>query len=778
MKNIINQFSWLVSATLILAVRSTQAQPVPNTPVSTNVFAESTVQYSASGATSFTNYVSGYDKIKYSATQPCKSYFKFDFTGQIPNTNYTLKLSFKTTANNQNQDLMLWALNQQYPAFTNPSGTNNPSLTWSGAQANFTGTNEPAYNTMLTTGSYTATLVNSFVGSSSTNASVGVSFPAPWGQYLFNNQIVVVLTATNGPDYNGNGARFLMTNATATFQPLTAGTQPPTISPITNQTVRSTQSSSPIAFTVSDPLDTAASLTNIAISLGNTNVSFLSTNIAVGSGGSRTLTFTPTNNLAAGTTANVTVTVTLTDSSGNSATSSFLLTVPPYISLPVFLSGTNVNYLPPTNRVGAGSVTIPFQVVDTNLTASSLVVTGAVSISTNIASISFTQSGGGAGIYTNNCTITVNMTGSGVGIVSLQAIDQTNSVTILVNLAVMVLPDSSYAVCDLMNYQPSSSYLTSGHADLLNVSGNLWATRGSGSGSVNMLTSVPHTSPDWPGGVAWIRGSSSGNQNQVRLVGAPYRADSHKVLYASINAQWFDPSLYGGSAYYPGQSAGGFVEFAADATTTGVTMASICTVTNSANTTNNDGSFYLALYDGATNPPSVNTTYSGSIPNYNTSGVLPQSPVNIVMSYDVDTGISQLWLNQADSTGTNVSLQDVAVTNLANVSYLVLRQNSGMGNMLIESAVVKVVSKPFPTVTNIAKSGSTVTISYTDAPGVGGTASVVGSSTVNGAYNPVAAAINEVTAGNYTATLSGQTGQTMFYRIKQTAAMPTVTFPF
>jgi len=746
-----------------------------NATTSTNVFAESTVQYAAGTlTTSFTNYISNYNKVKYSLTQPSKSYFKFDFTGQNPNTNYQLKFSFPFANNNGATHVLLYALNQSYVSFV----TNKPSLTWSNAQANFTGTNESVFNAMLTSGAASATLLGDFVDAGGNSGSMGASVTVPWGQYLFNNQIVVVLTATNDPaNVNGNGARLALNSATATFQPLTAGTRPPSITTIASQTVQSTATSATIPFTVSDPVDAAATLTNITISLGNTNVTLTATNIGIGSGGSRTLSFTPVSNLAAGQTANVTVTVIVTDSSGNSASTSFPLTVPPFVSLPVVWSGTNVNYIAPTNRIGVGSVTIPFQVVDTNVAASSLVVTGAVSAySTNLGSISFTSTTGIAP-NTNNCTLTINATGTGVGVVNITVIDPVNSVTNTVPVALMVLPDASYAAFDQVNYQPSTSYSSSsGHADLTPASASLWAAR-STSGSVNLLTST--ASGGITGGWPAVRGTSSGNSDQLRLVGAPYTASSHKVLFASINAQWADLSAYGATAYYPGQSTGGFVEFAADGTTTGVAMAAVCTVTNSLNTTNNDGSFYLGLYNG-TNAASVNTSFSQAIPNYNTSGVLPNSPVNVVISYDTDTGISKMWLNQSDSTGSSVSLQDVAVTNLANVSYLVLRQNANMGSILIQSASVKVVTKPVPTITGITQTGAnTYQIKFTSATGSGGTASVVGASTVNGTYNTVSSSIVESPSGsgNFTATVTGS-GSQMFYKIAQSGGTPTVTFPF
>jgi hypothetical protein len=778
MKNQLPYLTLLAGATLVMAGLPAQAQTPPNATLITNVIAESTVQYvTGTAPTSLTNYVSGYNKVKYSITQPCKSYLKFDFTGQNVNTNYALKFTLPVFNNNAVQHLQIWVLNQGYATFTNLPGFTyaNPTLSWSNAQANATGITA---NDMLTTGSKTATFANDFMDTGGNSGNQGVTLPAPWGQYLANNQLVVVLTATNDAANSANGARFAMNAATVTFQPLTPGTLPPSISGISGMTVRSTTSSGAIAFTVSDPVDAAASLTNFTISLGNTNVTLTSTNIAVVSGGNRTLTFTPLNNLAPGTTASVTVNLIVTDSNGNSATTSFLLTVPPFISLPVVLSGTNVNFIPPTNRIGAGSIIIPFQVVDTNIAASSLVITGSVSAySTNLGSLSFTSITGIAP-NTNNCTVTVNATGSGVGIVNLTIIDPVNSVTnSSVKLAVMVLPDGSYAAYDLMNYQPSPSY-SGTHADLLDVSAKLWAAR-STSGSVNLITTIGTAPLGMPVGVPLVRGTSSGNQNQLRLIGSPYTAGSHKVVFASAYAQWADTSAYGTTSAYPGTSTGGFVEFAADGSATGVAMAAVCTVSNVANTVNNDGFFYLGLYNG-TNAPSVDTSLSQAIPNFNTSGVLPNAPVNVVVSYDVDTGVSTMWLNQSSSAGANVTLQDVAVTNLANVNYVVLRQNANMGDIIVSSLAVKVVTKPVPTITGITKSGNNIVISFTSAPGSGGSASVVGSATVDGTYNTVGSVtINEspASSGNFTASFT-DSGSQMFYRIAQTGGTPTVTFPF
>ena len=776
-------FTLLLYASGVFTGRS---QTAPNATISTPVIAESSVQY-ATGATptTFTNYVSGYDKVKFSATSPCKSYLKFDFTGQNPNTNYLLKFSFPTISNNGKTHFFLWALNQSYPGFV----TNNPSLTWSNAQANFTGNAESGFTRLLTNGTFSATLLNDFIGNGG-SGGVGGSIQVPWGKYLFNNQIVIALTASNdvanaadgSTGTSANGARLSLNAATATFQPLTVGNQPPTISTIPNQTVVSTTASSSIGFTVADVEDTPASLTNIGITLGNTNVTLTSSSITSGSGGACVLSFVPVSNLSAGQTASATVTVVVTDSAGNSASTAFQLMVPPLIPLPLVVSGTNLNYLSPTNRIGLGSVAIPFQIVDTNIPASSLIVTGAISAySTNLGSISF-SSAVGVAPNTNNCTLTVNAIGTGVGIVNVSVIDPVNLLTNNIPVAIMVLPDGSYAACDYMVYQPSTSISSSGgHADLFTASANLWAPR-SVNGSVNLITSTAN-GYGYPSGVPMIRGSSSGNPNQVRLAGAPYSPASHKVLFASVLAQWVDASVNGANQVYPGNSAGGFLEFAADGAATSVVMAQVCTVTNVANTSTNDGSFYLGLYNGTNFAPVVDTDVSQSIPNFLSSGVLPGSPVNIVISYDLDSGVSKMWLNQADSSGNSVNLQDVAITNLANVNYLVLRQNANMGNILIEGVSVKAVAKtglPSPAIVGVSQSGANLRIKFTSTPGQGSYCSVVGSPNVSGPFaNDPTFTVLESPAGTYTAT-GTITGSSRYFKIAQFGGgtVPTVAFPF
>jgi hypothetical protein len=775
---------------------------LPNTTNVTTVIAACTVQYPTNSAqtfTSFTNYLSGYNKIKFGAGTtiaapgvPCKSYFKFAFNGLYsPNTNYLLKFSVPAVANNHQTHCMIWGLNQSYAGFTtNGNATTGPGLSWWTAQANYTNTFEPEYNGMMTSGSYTATLLGDFIAPSGNSATIGFSIPAPWGQYLINDPVtgypclVFAITATNdlaNPNGN-NGSRWGLYNMVAFYQPLTSGTQPPTISAIADQTVTTTTPSPSIGFTVSDPVDAASTLTNFGLSFNNTNVSFTATNIVNDGSGNCTLTFTPKSNLSPGKTANVTVTLIITDNAGNSASSSFALAVVPKETFPVVLSGTNVNFIPPTYTTNNAAVTIAFKLVETNanvMGASNLIVQAAVAPYTwNLGSVTVNQTKSAG--TTNDCSITVTPTGPGVGIVNVSVIDSTNSFTNIIGLAVMDVPapgTSQYILSDFMAYKASTTYSSSGQNDLVatNISMGVWSIRATA--STKLMTSVASGAPS-PGGVALIRSSAFSETGQSRLLGAPYRPGSHAVLYATFNATWLDIANYGGTAYYPSNSNGGFLQFAANGSSTGVTMGDVGTsVANFSNPFPDSGSFQLCLIDTSDNQV-INTSYTEFIPSLNGTVITPMDKVAV--SYDTDTGISKLWVNPstANSTdGSAVSAQVAAVTNLPNVNYIVLRQNTGMGAILVSNLQVQVVYKQ-PAITGLtAPSGGNVHIYFTTSPGMSGSLSIVGSSTVDGTYATVGGvSISEPTPGNYDATVP-VSGSQHFYKAAQTSA-PTVTFPF
>ncbi len=90
----------------------------------TNV-AEATIRAGTNANTDIDEATVGYQRVKFVAdgsagnTTACaKSYFKFDFSGQNPNTNADLMLSLTGVANSQTSTMRVWSLDQAYPAFT------------------------------------------------------------------------------------------------------------------------------------------------------------------------------------------------------------------------------------------------------------------------------------------------------------------------------------------------------------------------------------------------------------------------------------------------------------------------------------------------------------------------------------------------------------------------------------------------------------------------------------------------------------------------------------
>lgn len=150
----------------------------------------------------------GYVLTKYSTTgSAAKSYFQFDLTGTNADTSSpaTLRL-FRGTGGGM-QRIQLWALNQTFSA---PTNFNN--INWVQAPANETNS-----NSMLTSGPATATLLADLQAYSSTSSSSNeIVIPAPWGQFVISNKLVLALTASvaiAGDTNSGAGYRVMVTNS-------------------------------------------------------------------------------------------------------------------------------------------------------------------------------------------------------------------------------------------------------------------------------------------------------------------------------------------------------------------------------------------------------------------------------------------------------------------------------------------------------------------------------------------------------------------------------------
>ncbi len=220
----------------------------------------------------------GYVMAKYSLTgASAKAYLEFTLPGQFVDGSQAATLKVTRNSSGGTQRLRIWALDQSYPAMSN-------NLVWATAQANETNSNN-----LLTNGAFTATQLLE-VHSAGGAGSNTFTLPAPWGQFVLSNKLVLVFTATEAvlPDTNSAaGYRILITNAMLL----------PTLTFYTNVSAPAVP---PVATTQPASAITASTATlNGAVTPGSAAVDYwfeFGTTTNYGS-------FTATNSLAAGTNA-------------------------------------------------------------------------------------------------------------------------------------------------------------------------------------------------------------------------------------------------------------------------------------------------------------------------------------------------------------------------------------------------------------------------------------------------------------------------------------------
>lgn len=446
----------------------------------------------------------GFHRVKYvqdaapgNTTSCAKSYFKWDFTSQNPNTNADLTLSLVGAPNSQLSAMRVWSLDQAYPEFT------NGVLTWNNAHANDTnfvpalGANQGAWQ-QLTNGPFTARPVANFSAAGTTT----VKIPAPWGNLIISTQMVLVIAGTNNAALAGNNGYRMVTNTTAlVFNPI-LGTNPPSISALPDVTVTANQNSVTNSFTITDPDGKVASLTATAASSDLTGTVVASVSI-LGGGANEQVYVT-----AGGTAGNATVEVTVTDENGDAAQRTFNVTVLPQTFPPTVSTPANTNT--PLNT----AVAVPFTIGDLSAPVSTLTVAGAVdAVSVNVlASVAF----GGSGA---NRTVTVTpVTGAdGVGIVDLSVTDM-NGTTVTTSFAVVVLTNRA-VFDDHFDYLDGS---------LFAGSDRVWLRRGNIQPvGLGVLTQAAHI----------VSGAANDN-SYAALVGAPYATGSRSVIYITFTGNW------------------------------------------------------------------------------------------------------------------------------------------------------------------------------------------------------------------------------------------------
>lgn len=695
-----NRYLLVLSLLALLPATAVRAQ-ITLSPV-----AEAVVRDGSNFSVDLDESALGYLMVKYGSGSSGKAYFKFDFTGEKPNTNGALDFTFTTARNSQRQHAQIFALNQSYPAFT------GSALVWETAQANETNS-----NTLITdpAAPFNATPLVDFISPGSASATATISIPPPWGKFLIGNQLVLVMASPfNDPTNQANGLRVLTNSAFISFTALQGA--PPTISTISNMTLVAGQTSPSAPFTVNDAEDGPANLALYAFSSNEEIVP--SAGIAIsGSGASRQLSVTA--GLKVGT---AHITMTVSDSAGNVSQTIFSVSVLPENYAPNLVFGS-----PVFTQLNT-PVVVSFAIGDRETPEDELVIAGEIdsNSSTILASVTF----GGSG--TNRTATVTPVTGAdGVGIVRVDVSDPEGNKTTGA-FAVMVLPAGGVIFSEHFDYADGQ---------LIPNSASFWTRRNSQAQSLRFNVS---------GQQAFIRPKASTDDVAAPLAGGPYAPGSHVLLYTSFKAGWVElPDVIPAVT----NSVGSFVQLLNNPTATSLAVAEVATITNNLP----EGSFQLGLLD-------ANSVVQAQVERLPVPAGGDMTTATVVTRYDVDAGTSAIWVN-ANSEAAPAAFS-IDTENPATIGYIGLRQEVGMGYIYIDDLKVLVIFKPAIT-SLVPAAGGSLELQFqagvADAPSA---FQVEKAAELSASFAAVPAEITATGNGLFKVTLPA-TGAQSFFRIKR-----------
>ncbi|HKQ40105.1 MAG TPA: hypothetical protein VJ063_18675 [Verrucomicrobiae bacterium] len=431
--------------------------------------------------------------------------------------------------------------------------------------------------------------------------------------------------------YVASGAGTYSTNGTIRFDMVTvSGSLPdgnsfPTITSIPNQTVRVDTATDPLPFTVGDVETPADQLTVNGIS-SNPAVLSDAAIIIEGAGANRTVTVQP-NFDAIG---QATVTLWVIDGGGKSNSTSFVLTVIPNNTAPSLAAITNVHTI-----LSTPFAPIDITVADSEDTPELLSVSMTSSDQRVIPDENMVLGGTGA-----NRTLTITPAPDQVGnAVITVTVTDSGYLTATRTFNAMVVPSSGIILSEPFDYADGSVVVNSAR---------LWTTR---AGVPNQMQIA--------GGTALVTGSQT-EDIIARLIGGPYATGGSTVLYAS-----FEVAFIG----MPGVLPDIFAHFSA------VDAGNLQGRVLVATTNVTPGYFRLG----------VGNTTSGSGNIFYPTDLSLDTRYQVVVSYDLATGSSQLWVDPASGHGpvtANDARQPMAINSFG------LRQSDRVGDIRIDNLLV------------------------------------------------------------------------------------------
>lgn len=429
----------------------------------------------------------------------------------------------------------------------------------------------------------------------------------------------------------------------------------PTISPISNRTIRVNEVLADVTFTVSDVETPAADL----LLTGASSNQGLVTDAAItfgGGGANRTVTVAPSF-FQSGT---ATITITVTDGGGKINTTSFLLTVLPENTAPT-LSSSFTNY---HTLTGTTLPPVAFTIGDLETTPDGLEVTAGSSNPTVIPESGIVFSGAGAN---RTVTITPAVGQTGNAVITITVSDFILSTSRSFN--VMVVPSASVVLNEAFDY-PDGPITTNSAA--------LWNNHSGTFAQANVA-----------GGVLQLLSTQTEDVN-ARLIGAPYAPGNGTVLYASFNVNF---------SLLPNDRADYFAHFWENS---GSFRARVFVSTTNAS----PNTFRLGIANTAS-----------SITNAVTLEQDLAAGVNyfVAIRYNIDTGASTLWMNPNSESAPGLNAIDAA--NPTTINAFAFRESGGIGSSIIDNLKVglsflDVVPGAFEARLRIARTASGVEVSW------------------------------------------------------------------
>jgi hypothetical protein len=355
-----------------------------------------------------------------------------------------------------------------------------------------------------------------------------------------------------------------------------------------------------------------------------------------------------------------TITLTVTDGGGKVNATSFVLTVLPENTAPT-LSASFTNY---HTLVNVALPPISFTIGDLETAPDGLEVT----VSSSNPSV-VPESGvflGGAGAN-RTVTITPAAGQTGNAVVTITVSDLLLSTNRSFN--VMVVPSAGVLLCEPFEY-PDGSVTTN--------SGGLWNNHSGIFGQAKVA-----------GGVLQLLSAQTEDVN-ARLIGSPYATGNGTVLYASFNVNF---------SLLPNDSADYFAHFRE---TGGSFRARVFVSTTNAL----PGTFHLGI---ANNNASI--TNAVAVERGLATGVI----YLVVVRYNVDTGISTLWVDPNSESARGVSATDTPSP--AAIGSFAFRESGGIGSLTLDNLKVglafsDVVPGSFDARLTITRTASGIEVSW------------------------------------------------------------------